>query len=297
MTTALPLYMRRFTRKYPGLFIILLDQSRSMREPVVGMDCSKADFAATALNELIYAMIDQTPIDEETGERRKYVYLSVLGYSDEVVSLLSPDGQPVDLTTLAKRPLGTTAITRDVYDPETNTFRTVQDTHRPYWIKPGWVNSTQTDKAFIRARDLVREWLDSTPEPGQASRMECFPPVIIHITDGEDNGIYDPEPISYEIRSEGTYQGATLIFNCHFTAAMQEPCVFPTYEYEVESLHPFASRLLAMSSAIPEPLLNNASAVASRPLHPGARGFIFNGNVELLVKFLNWGTLRTVGLG
>ncbi len=296
MTLALPLYMRRFTRKYPGLFIILLDQSRSMREPVAGMSVSKADFAATALNELIYAMIDQTPIDEDTGERRKYVYLSVLGYSDEVVSLLSADGQPIDLPSLAKRPLGTTSITREVYDPASNSFHSVQDVNRPYWIKPSWVNSTQTDKAFMRARDLVRSWLGSTPEPGQAQRMDCFPPVIIHITDGEDNGVYDPEAISYEIRSEGTRQGATLIFNCHFTVDMQEPTVFPTYEYEVETLHPFASRLLAMSSVIPEPLLPNAGEVAGRYLHPGARGFIFNGNVELLVKFLNWGTLRTVGL-
>ena len=207
MTMALPLYMRRFTRKYPGLFIILLDQSRSMREPVAGMNVSKADFAATALNELIYAMIDQTPIDEDTGERRKYVYLSVLGYSDEVVSLLSPDGQPVDLTTLARRPTGTTAVTREVFDPTTHTFQSVQDTNRPYWITPSWVNSTQTDKAFIRARDLVREWLGATPEQGQAPHMECFPPVIIHLTDGEDNGVYDPEPISYEIRSEGHAPG------------------------------------------------------------------------------------------
>lgn len=291
--TALPLYTRRFSRRHPGLFVFVLDQSRSMSEPVLGMNCSKADFAATALNELIYAMLDQTPIDDDTGERRKYIYLSVLGYSDEVVSLLTPDGSPIDLPTLGKHPLGQTTVSRDVYISGTGTFQSVQETTRPYWIKPSWVNATQMDKAFIRARDLIRTWLHSPPEPGQAPREQGFPPVIIHITDGEDNGIYDPEPLSYEIRSEGTQQGATLIFNCHFTANMQDPTIFPTREDEVRHLSPFAAKLLAMSSIIPEPLILNASEVTGRPIASGARGFIYNSNAEVLVKFLNFGTLGT----
>ncbi len=296
MSTALPLYTRRFSRRHPGLFVFLLDQSRSMSEPVIGMNCSKADFAATALNELIYAMLDQTPIDEDTGERRKYIYIAAFGYSDEVVSLLTPDGAPIDLPTLGKRALGQTTVARDVSVSATGRPHAIAEIVRPYWIKPAWVNATQMDKAFMRARDVVRAWLHSAPEPGQAPREQGFPPVIIHITDGEDNGVYDPEPITYEIRSEGTQQGPTLIFNCHFTANMQEPCIFPTHEYEVAQLSPFAPRLLAMSSIIPEPLLLNASEITGQPISLGARGFIYNSNAEVLVKFLNFGTLGTGAL-
>src|SRR6185437_15013825 len=192
MSTALPLYTRRFSRRHPGLFVFLLDQSRSMSEPVIGMNCSKADFAATALNELIYAMLDQTPIDEDTGDRRKYIYISAFGYSDEIVSLLTPDGTPIDLPLLGKRALGQTTVARDIYISDTGTLQSVQEATRPYWIKPAWVNATQMDKAFLRARDVVRGWLQSPPEPGQAPREQGFPPIIIHITDGEDNGVYDP---------------------------------------------------------------------------------------------------------
>ncbi len=291
--TALPLYTRRFSRRHPGLFVFLLDQSRSMSEPVAGMNCSKADFAATALNELIYAMLDQTPIDDDTGERRKYLYVTALGYSDEVVSLLTPDGAPIDLPALGKRALGQATVARDVYVSRSGTYQAVQETTRPYWIKPSWVNATQMDKAFIRARDIIRAWLDAPPEPGQAPRQHGFPPIIIHITDGEDNGVYDPEPLTYEIRSEGTQQGATLIFNCHFTATMLDPCIFPAREYEVSHLNPFAAKLLAMSSIIPEPLLLTAGEITGQALQPGARGFIYNSNAEILVKFLNFGTLGT----
>ncbi len=293
MTLALPLYTRRLSRKYPGLFIILLDQSRSMLEPVQGMGITKSEFATTAINELINAMIANSPHDPITGERRKYVYLSIIGYSDEAYPLLTRDGSPIDLPYLANHPLGVTTVVREILDTATGTMRQVQDSNRPIWIKPQTLNATHMGKAFTMARDTVRHWLSQTPDAGQAPRNQCFPPILVHITDGEHTGDFDPEPLAYEIRSEGTQQGATLIFNCHFTATMHQPIIFPTYESEVAQVDQFAPRMLAMSSTIPDPLLAKASDLAGRPIQTGAKGFIYNGNIELLVQFLNWGTLGT----
>lgn len=292
MTGAAALYTRRFSRRYPGLFIILLDQSRSMLEEVEGQNCSKADFATTALNELIAAMVDAAPFDDETGDRKKYAYLSVLGYSDQVHSLLTQSGTPIDIPYLGKNPRGVTRVTREVLDAHTGRYREVEE-DRFYWIEPRTYNSTCMDKALMRARDIVREWLIAPPESGQAPRTQCFPPVIIHITDGEHNGLQDPVAIAAEIRSEGTLQGPTLIFTCHFTARMQQPCVFPPSADDVAHLNAFAARLFEMSSVIPEPLRLKAREVAGRDVLPGARGLIYNGDTGVLLRFLNWGTIGT----
>src|SRR5437588_11319319 len=107
-------YTRHFTRRYPGLFIILLDQSGSMSEQVESRNCSKADFATSALNSLIYELVQAAKFDVSTGKRRKYAYLSVLGYSDPVYPLLSPE--PMDIPVLGDHSPGTVPIVRDVLD-------------------------------------------------------------------------------------------------------------------------------------------------------------------------------------
>ena len=88
MTIPLPLFSGSATRRTPILIVILLDQSGSMSELVIGMNCSKAEYATTAVNEVLYTMIDRTAVDLETGDHKKVAYVSVLGYSDEVYPLL-----------------------------------------------------------------------------------------------------------------------------------------------------------------------------------------------------------------
>jgi len=288
---AYDLYSRRFTRRYPGLFIILLDQSGSMAEEVDGYGCSKADFATTAINSLIYEMVQAARFDVSTGKRRKYAYLSILGYNDSVYPLLAPE--PMDIPFLGEHQRGTIPIVRDVLDSQTGTYRQVTE-NRAFWIEPRHQGKTQMAEAFTVARDIARRWLAEQPEPGQAARQECFPPLIINITDAQDNGRVDPLPVTYDIRREGTQQGGTLIFNCHFTTYMGQSHIFPGNVMQVAHLDPpFASQMFEMSSVIPEPLRQKASAELGlgREAPPGARGFVYNADTNVLVKFLHWGTI------
>ena len=192
-------YTRRLTRRHPGLFIILLDQSGSMGELVDGQN-SKASFATTAINNLIFEMINKAPIDVK-GQRKKYTYLSVLGYNDTVYPLFSTE--LADVPSLAENPAGTVPIVRDVYDSFASSYRRVSE-NRPFWIRPEARGKTQMAEAFGKARDMARLWLSQIPEPGQASRQECFPPVIINITDAQANGRGDPIAITQEIQREGS---------------------------------------------------------------------------------------------
>ncbi len=285
------LYTRRFTRRYPGLFIILLDQSASMAEEVTQYKTSKADFATTAINSLVYEMVQNARFDVSTGKRRKYAYVSILGYNDAVYPLLAPE--PTDIPFLGEHQRGALPMVREVLDSATGQYRQVTE-NRAFWIKPHSQGKTQMAQAFMMARDIARRWLAETPEQGQAAREECFPPIIINITDAQDNGKTDPLPVTYEIRREGTRQGSTLIFNCHFTTSMGQSQIFPAHVAQVAPFDPpFAAQMFEMSSIIPEPLRKNASLELGlgHEVAPGSRALVYNADPNVLVRFLHWGTI------
>src|SRR5262245_41367114 len=65
----------------PGLMIILLDQSTSMREPWRANGASKDVIAAKHVNDLIYRILVDSGIGQEQYRRR--MFIAVLGYSSE----------------------------------------------------------------------------------------------------------------------------------------------------------------------------------------------------------------------
>lgn len=282
-------YTRRFTRRHPGLFIIMLDQSGSMAEQIESGGGSKADFATTAINNLIYELVQMARIDLSTGKRRKYAYLSILGYNDTVYPLLSPE--PMDIPFLGEHNRGTVPTVRDIYDSHTESYRQTIE-NRAFWIEPYAMGKTNIADAFTRARDIARHWFSQPLDLGQAQRQECFPPLIINITDAHNNSDRDYLPITREIQREGTQQGSMLICNCHFSTLVGESCIFPSDVSEVAHLDPpFAAQLFEASSVIPEPLRKKAIEEFGRDFPQGARSFIYNAEPAVLVKFLHWGTV------
>lgn len=281
-------YTQRIARKFPALFIILLDQSGSMQDTIQGLGVRKIDLATQAVNEVIYDMIDRSPTDNDNGRRRNYCYLSIIGYNDTVNHLLTKSGQPIDLPTLAEHPVGTKEVTMDVRDFSTGQYRKVRDMHQ-YWIEPHTNGNTHMDKAFEAALQIMEKWYSSPSEPRQIPRREGLAPIIIHITDGEHNGNRDPQPYIEYIRQQSTPHGEPLIFNCHFTSEITQPCVFPKSQEELP-VSKFAPKLFEMSSIIPEPFLPDASLLTGYALSFGSRGFMFNSDAKLLINFLQFGT-------
>ncbi|HLQ30351.1 MAG TPA: hypothetical protein VK140_14050 [Ktedonobacteraceae bacterium] len=117
-----------------------------MAEEVESRDCSKADFATTAINSLIYEMIQAAKFDVSTGKRRKYAYLSIFGYNDTVYPLLSPE--PMDIPFLGEHQRGTVPVVRDVLDTHSGTYRQVTE-NRAFWIEPRTQGKTQMGQSHI----------------------------------------------------------------------------------------------------------------------------------------------------
>jgi hypothetical protein len=310
-----PTYARRLTRQYPGLFVILLDQSASMSEEVEGAEppfmrgiksgrpngkYTKADIATAAINKIIHTIIDKAGTDEFTNQPKNYVYICVLGYHTQVFPLISRNNtstDPVAVSELATRPpAGTYEQEERIQSPIGLIIKKVR---RPYWITPqAGGSSTHMALAFESACAVVDRWLNASPElispqmGRQAARRESFPPIVINITDAQNTHTYDdPVEAARRVQQRSTDFGNVLIFNCHFSAQQNPPILFPSQLGEINHLDRYANMMFEMSSIIPLPLLSEASKLVLRPLARNARGYVYNADPKALVEFLQWGTL------
>jgi hypothetical protein len=253
-------------------------------------------------------MISYSGVDEFSGLYRNYAYLCVLGYNDNVYPLLSTVPTPVDIATLAENPLGRVPEYRRTLDRDGN-MRQQLVRKRTIWVKPKAEGNTQMVYALERAKNVVETWLQSPPDfiskdmGMQEPRQECFPPVIINITDAKHNGEGRPEDIAEEICSLRTANGNVLLCNCHFTHEKYQSCLFPTDVNQVINLvepvkHPkLVQQMFQMSSIIPEELRERASKSMGLDIQRGARCFVYNANPDQLLQFLSWGTLGNAGIG
>ena len=174
-------YRQSFTRRSPGLLVFLLDQSSSMQEyaQLSGYLLTLAQLAASIINHLFLSLISNTPFDLQTGHRKNYCDVTLFGYGDTVVPLLSPTGIPVSISDLAEHPVGTTRVHVSKYDRLEKKYIEVVE-EQPYWIGPH-AASSQTDMAMAVnvAYNVVSNWLMADPQ-----RRRSFPPIVFNITDG-----------------------------------------------------------------------------------------------------------------
>jgi hypothetical protein len=292
------LYSQTLSRQYPGLFVILLDQSESMiQEDANGM--SKAKIVTTYVNIIIQKMIEIAQVDEFAGRRKNYAYVSILGYNDNVYPLLTSP-TPMSLPDLDDKPLGIIANEKLIPDASGKIAKRVKEKIR-VWVKPHASGQTDMTLAFEEAERVIRDWLDTPPEAieqapdgqTQKPRSECFPPILINITDAKHNGPRDPSDVINRISQMGTDYGQVLIYNCHFTHENAKPCFFPATLNELQQYtsERQAGRMFEMSSKLPNILTDKAEKYWRRPIPQGSRCFIYNADPDVLLRFLQWGTL------
>jgi TIR domain len=289
------LYKQQLSQQYPGLFVILLDQSVSMMERESKSGASKADIVTSYVNSIIRNMLEYAQVDEFSGRRKNYAYVSILGYNDDVYPLHSGDIAPVslpDLDDTEKGYLNEDKILRN----QDGTIRRIKGRVK-FWIEPEAKGNTDMAQAFEEAEKVIRIWLQSKPEyvsqdiGMQMPRSKSFPPVLINITDVKHNGKQDPEEVIERIRQMGTEDGNVLIFNCYYSNDSGQPAIaFPSDVAKLRHLTRSnqAEKMFYMSSEIPETLRRKAEYVMQMPILPGSRCFVYNTNPDKLLKFLNW---------
>ena len=279
-------YSAEISRNNPALFVLLIDQSTSMGDGVPGSDQpnrQKSVALAAAINRLIYNLIIRC--EREEGVRH-FFDICVIGYGNTVgPAFIGPlaGRELVSITELADSPARVDKRVKKTDDGAGGIME--QSIDFPVWFDPVANGRTPMCEALQRAHGIVSQWLAQHPK--------CFPPVIIHITDGEST---DGNPVAAmnELTSLSSDDGNVLLFNVHIASnALEKPVAFPSSSEAFSSEsgdHKNAQQLFEGAS----PLLPSMRAVANSQhgmtLSEGARGYVFNGDMILVIQALDIGT-------
>jgi hypothetical protein len=270
-------YVAEITRSNPSCFVFLVDQSRSMLKPFGGRaDKRKADGVADAINRLIQNLILKCA---KADGVRDYFSVGVIGYGGQAGPALGgklAGHTLVPLSTVADNPLRVEQRTRTV---NRGAAGAAEESFRfPVWFEPKADGRTPMCKALKLAAQYLEVFLARYPA--------CYPPVVIHITDGmATDG--DPLPRARAVQRLASADGHVLLFNVHISSSPAAPIEFPAAEAGLPDN--FARLLFRMSSPLPPPLLEAARADQFLVCE-GSRGFVFNANLVSVIRFLDIGT-------
>ncbi len=279
-------YTHPWNTASPGCLIFLIDQSASMGDPFpVDMGAGnrrKSDAVATIFNSFLNELItiNTVVMPDASSEVRRRAYICALGYEGTTV-MSALDGilanEPfVTLAQLSMSPLSIETRKRKEMD-DVGGFYEVE-TPFPIWIKAKTGAGTPMCAALSRAFDMATQWAINHPNN--------YPPVVVNLTDGmATDG--DPVPIAQQITQIATNDGNALLFNVHIADIKASPVQYPVSESDLPN-DQYARQLFRMSSMIPETSRAALEQLIGRPVPPGARGMIFNGDASsilLMFKF------------
>ncbi len=271
-------YSAKITRKDPGYFIFLVDQSGSMEDPQGGgYAASKAIVVADAINRLLNNLVIRSSRGNTVYD---YFSISIVAYGDDrawapwqgglagstIVTTSQLDANPARVEERIERVPDASGNERDLA------------INVPVYVDPAAGGSTPMCKALENATRLCEWWVSKHPAG--------FPPIVLNLTDGEATD-GDPVPIARRLTSLATTDGNALLFNLHVSSGDDAAQLYPRSDAALSD--DFAKRLFAMSSALPEPMLR-AGAGLGLALAPGSRGFVYNADPAQLVQFLEIGT-------
>jgi hypothetical protein len=248
-----------------------------MVDAFAGDAVTKAHMLADVVNRTLHDLVLRCT---KTEEIRDYFHVALVGYGAEGVGSafagsLAGRGL-VPISDVGNSPARVDTRTKKVSD---NVGGLVDQTVMfPIWAEATAGGSTPMCAALSEAHRLLTEWL--------ANHQACFPPVVLHITDGESTD-GDPRQAGQALAGLRSSDGNVLVFNCHLSSERA-----PKIEYPASSEglpNDWARTLFDISSVLPSGFVQVGSEIG-QSLAAGARGFVFNGDVESLVQFFDIGT-------
>lgn len=269
-------YVAEISRSNPTAFLFLVDQSGSMDEKMPSGK-SKTQFVADVLNRSLATLITRCTKSEGT---RNYFDIGVIAYGGNgtyngfqgalSASIMHP------ISSIESSPLKIEDRSKKIDDGAGGIIE--QSIKFPVWFEPCANGGTPMCQAITTAAEELVTWCDSHPN--------CYPPTVLHITDGESTD-GDPEQIASQLRQIQTNDGSVLMFNLHVSTSSSNQVKFPASESALPN--EYAKLLFRMSSQLPEHLIRFAQ---EKEFAVGieSKGFIFNADPSLIVDFFDIGT-------
>ncbi len=287
-------YTQEISRDRPGVFLFLIDQSRSMKKPFgtdeQGKPISRATVVADALNSTLEELVNRCMRDEGV---RDYFDVGIIGYGRTnrpefcwqgglAGRTLVPLSEVAQHACIEEQQIKTRV--RDQMVDETITVSR--------WIDPVAVESTPMNGAFNLANNTLAEWIYHHPT--------SFPPIVINITDGMANDVNTPQELlatAQRLTSLKTSDGNVSLMNCHISDQTKKPLFFPWNSIELPE-DAYAHLLFEMSSELNDRSRAIICEIFDRDLEatPTIRAMAFNADAVALVKLLDIGTRQAIVL-
>jgi hypothetical protein len=272
-------YTQEISRKNPGCFIFLLDQSGSMSEQFGQTGFTKAQGAADAINNILRELTLKCTKEEGV---RDYFDVAIIGYGATSGNAGPLVGNKfVKVSWLYSNPL---KIEERIKKEADGVGGIIESKVKiPIWFEPVASMDTPMCQAFNLAYEWLDEWITNHPD--------AFPPIVVNITDGASTD-GEPEDSAKRITNLSTSDGNVLLFNCHISKVSGAAILFPETESELPK-DAFANSLFRMSSILPEPIMKTAE-MEGYNVTENSRGFVFNADLVDLIRFLDIGTRVSV---
>ncbi len=292
-------YQAEISRKNPTCFLFLIDQSGSMQsilnptdivpldkpittDEIVYTHTAKGKSASEELSDLINDILYNLAIKcaKEEGIR-DYFHVGVIGYNNRVAPAFIGELSGKEVVPISE----ISEKTADLQERQTDDGEIYKS---PIWFMPvAEGDETRMGEALKMAYSIVKKWLNDYPD--------CFPPIIINLTDGRPTD-GDPTIPAQSLRDLSSSDGNVLLFNCHITAksgisdnqvSEDNSIKFPDTDENLPD--DLARRLFNMSSKFPTEMRNYAQG-RRYSLTENSRGFVYNASLETVIDFLDIGT-------
>lgn len=202
-------YSAEIGRNNPTLFLFLIDQSGSMSDAVPNQpNRRKADALSDAVNHLLQNLVIRCAKEEGV---RDYFSVGVIGYGAKVGPAFSgalAGRELVPISDVGNMPARIEERVKKSDDGAGGILE--QKVRMPIWFDPTADGGTPMCNALAQAKAVLQHWLTQHPD--------CFPPVVIHITDGESTD-GDPGEVMRSITGLRSSDGGVLLFNVHISRA------------------------------------------------------------------------------
>jgi len=281
-------YSARITRKTPSAFVFMLDLSGSMEEKVNfnGEEVTKSAAVSRLINNTLSELVNHCRREEGY---RDYLDIAVIGYGGDQVWSLLPEGSSHPVfrkpDELAYAPVETRTVFRERTLPDGN--KVMSSTECKAWVKPSALGKTPMLSAFEQVYKLLYDWTHRHCD------QQCFPPMIIHITDGEatDGEAHEILAAAEKLQQLRTADGHVLLMNIYIgTDNDKQAVLFPASEAILPDT-PYARLLFRMSSGMPAIYRTRIAEITGRPVPNTCRGMSYNTSMTDLISLLNIGSL------
>ena len=272
-------YSAEISRNNPTAFLFAIDRSGSMSDSI-GDGLPKSQVLSDVMNRFFSELLIKCSKAEGV---RNYFEVGVIGY-DSTYGIVNP--LPGNLLKEWINPISEFEInvlrveerSKKVPDGAGGLVQT--SVKFPIWFEPVASGATPMCGALKTAYDVLNYWCATHPN--------SYPPVFIHITDGQSTD-GDPEELGQKIQSLSTNDGNVLIFNLHLSSFGGGEILFPASIYGLPDS--YAEKLFRMSSPLPQGMIKLAKLEGFNQVNLESRGFAYNVNdITTLVNFLDIGT-------